>query len=218
MRVATLDEQGVATAFVLPTLALGVEELLRDDPVALHGVFRSFNQWLDEDWGFARDDRIIAPAMISLVDADAAEKDLAWAIEHGARAICLRPGPIVGPRESRSPGDPVYDSVWAMAAEASVLVTFHASDSGYSRYGADFGEGGGFQGYKDSPFTRDRLVAHPTADLRHSRGLGGPRCLRPASHAARGHDRARVGLGGRAGAPTGVRLRQGAADVQARSG
>jgi predicted TIM-barrel fold metal-dependent hydrolase len=47
----------------------------------------------------------------------------------------------------------VYDRFWAIAAEARVVVAYHAADSGYARYGADWGEGRWFQGYKDSPFT-----------------------------------------------------------------
>ena len=38
-RLDTLDAQGVRTAFLLPTLALGIEELLTHDPAGLHGVF-----------------------------------------------------------------------------------------------------------------------------------------------------------------------------------
>jgi predicted TIM-barrel fold metal-dependent hydrolase len=152
-RLAALDAQGVRTAFLLPTLALGIEELLTHDPVGLHGVFRSFNRWLDEDWGFARDHRIMSPAVMTLIDPEAAEKDLNWAIEKGARAVVLRPGPVMGPNGGRSPGDPVYDRFWAMAAEAGIVVAYHAADSGYARYGADWGEGRWFQGYKDSPFT-----------------------------------------------------------------
>ena len=152
-RLVALDAQGVRTAFLLPTLALGIEELLTHDPAGLHGVFRAFNRWLDEDWGFARDDRIMSPAVMTLIDPEAAEKDLNWAIKKGARAVVMRPGPVMGPGGGRSPGDPVYDRFWAIAAEARVVVAYHAADSGYARYGADWGEGRWFQGYKDSPFT-----------------------------------------------------------------
>ena len=152
-RVAAMDAQGVGGAVLLPTLALGIEELLHDDPPALHAAFHSFNRWLDEDWGFARDERITAPALMTLVDPQLAETELEWVINQGARAICFRPAPVVGPFESRSPADPMYDRFWSMVTDADLLVTYHAADSGYSRFAAAWGEKTHFQGYKDAPLT-----------------------------------------------------------------
>jgi predicted TIM-barrel fold metal-dependent hydrolase len=152
-RVAVMDAQGLATILLLPTLALGIEESLNGDPVALHAAFRSFNRWVDEDWGFARDDRIVAPALGCLVDPEQAEKDLQELIDQGARAIVFRPAPVRGPFGARSPADPVYDRYWAMVADAGLLVAYHAADSGYSRQAADWGERTHFQGYKDAPLT-----------------------------------------------------------------
>ena len=152
-RVAVMDEQGVATAFLLPTLALGVEEILNDDPPALHAAFRSFNEWLDEDWGFARDDRIIAPPLVTLVDVEQAEKDLQWLIDRGTRTICLRPAPVSGPFGARSPADPLHDRFWSMVTDAELVLVIHSADSGYSRFAAAWGERTHFQGYKDAPFS-----------------------------------------------------------------
>jgi predicted TIM-barrel fold metal-dependent hydrolase len=152
-RLAVMDDQGLGGILLLPTLGLGVEEMLNHDPPALHAAFRAYNSWLDEDWGFARDHRIIAPALVSLVDPDEAEKDLKTVIEQGARAICFRPAPIVGPFGSRSPADPRFDRFWSMVCDADLLVAYHAADSGYSRLAADWGETTHFQGYKDAPLS-----------------------------------------------------------------
>lgn len=151
-RLEVMDKQGVASLLMLPTLALGVEEILNDDPPALHAAFQSFNRWLDEDWGFARDDRITSPPLITLVDVEQAEKDLQSLLDRGTRSICLRPAPVMGPFGTRSPADPVYDRFWSMVEDASLLVVFHSADSGYSRFAAHWGERTHFQGYKDAPF------------------------------------------------------------------
>jgi predicted TIM-barrel fold metal-dependent hydrolase len=151
-RVAVMDTQGVGGILLLPTLAMGIEEMLKQEPLALHAAFRSFNRWLDEDWGFARDDRISAAALMSLVDPELAEKELEWVIDRGARAICFRPAPVIGPFGGRSPADPVYDRFWSMVADADLLVAYHAADSGYSRFASDWGERAEFQGYKDVAF------------------------------------------------------------------
>src|SRR5829696_8106217 len=47
----------------------------------------AFNQWLDEDWGFAYQDRIHGVPMLSLADPDAAIAELDWVLERGARMV-----------------------------------------------------------------------------------------------------------------------------------
>jgi predicted TIM-barrel fold metal-dependent hydrolase len=131
-RVKVLESQGVAGAFLLPTLALGLEQLLYDDPLALNAVLHSFNMWIDEEWGFARGDRIVAPPVMTLVDAEVAEKELQWAIERGTKAIILRPAPVMGPFGHRSPGHGSYDRFWSTCEDADIAVAFHAADSGYN--------------------------------------------------------------------------------------
>ena len=56
-------------------------------------MFDAFNRWLDEDWGFAYEDRIFAAPYISLADVDGAVRELEWALDHGARVdrACARP-------------------------------------------------------------------------------------------------------------------------------
>ncbi|HVU71377.1 MAG TPA: amidohydrolase family protein [Mycobacteriales bacterium] len=151
-RVAVLDEQNVASAFMLPTLALGLEELLHDDAPALFAVFHAFNQWIDEEWGFARDTRIVAPPVLSLVDPTLAEKELQWLLGIGTKAVVLRPAPVAGTHGFRSPGDAVYDRIWSMCEDADVTVAFHAADSGYAGEVARWGESTRFSGgNSDSP-------------------------------------------------------------------
>jgi predicted TIM-barrel fold metal-dependent hydrolase len=151
VRLSVMDRQGVDLAWLLPSLGLGLEEMLYASPDALYAVFRAYNEWLDEDWGYDRDGRIQTGPMISLVEPAEAEKDVALAIEKGARFVTLRPAPVMTDGRWRSLGDPVHDRVWSMLAEASVNVAFHAADSGYSRLLRDFGESGKYTGLKTSP-------------------------------------------------------------------
>ncbi|MCW2620594.1 MAG: putative TIM-barrel fold metal-dependent hydrolase [Frankiales bacterium] len=139
-RVKVLESQGVAGALMLPTLALGLEQLLLDDPRALDAVLHAFNAWIDEEWGFARGDQIVAPPVLSLMDPALAEKELQWLIERGTKAVILRPGPVVGPHGRTSPGDKSFDRIWAMCVDADVAVAFHAADSGYNARMAFWGE------------------------------------------------------------------------------
>jgi predicted TIM-barrel fold metal-dependent hydrolase len=149
-RVAVMDGQRVQLAWLLPSLGLGLEEMLVDDADALYAVFRAYNAWLDDDWGYDRDGRIQTGPMLSLVDPAAAEADLARAIDRGARFVSMRPAPVDVPGRPRSPGDPLHDRVWAMAAEAGVVVAVHAADSGYAKHLRSWGELDRYTGLKMS--------------------------------------------------------------------
>ncbi len=151
-RLRVMDDQGVDFTWLVPSLGLGIEEPLADDPVAWHAIVRAYNRWVDEDWGFDRDGRIQAGALMSLVDPASGEAELARVLDEGARLVLFRPGPVSGREGRRSIGDPAHDRFWALAAEAGVVVGFHSADAGYGRYSADWGEGAGL-GWKESPFT-----------------------------------------------------------------
>src|SRR4051812_46909155 len=56
-RLATMDEHGLGKIWLFPTLGMIYEELLTHDPEGIGIMFRAFNRWLDEDWGFAYDNR-----------------------------------------------------------------------------------------------------------------------------------------------------------------
>jgi predicted TIM-barrel fold metal-dependent hydrolase len=128
-RLATMDNYGVEKIVLFPTLGVTVEGLMADDAEMLHDCFHAFNRWLDDDWGFAHQDRIFAAPYISLRDVDRAVKELEWVLDHGARVITMRPGPAYG----RSPAHPHFDPFWARVNEAGVLVTYHVYD-GASAY------------------------------------------------------------------------------------
>jgi predicted TIM-barrel fold metal-dependent hydrolase len=150
--VPILDAQGIDGVIMLPTLALGIEELLWDDPTALHAVLRSLNTWIDEEWGYAWEDRIFAAPVFSLVDPVAAELDLERVLERGAKVIAMRPAPIETPTGFRSPADPANDRFWSLCEEAGVVVAYHGADSGYASYASRWGERSKFETFADSAF------------------------------------------------------------------
>lgn len=151
-RLVVMDRQNMEACFLFPTLGVGIEEALRHDPVALHAAFHAFNEWVEEDWGFAYRDRLYAAALITLADPDRARAEIEWAIERGARIVCLRAGPVLTPAGGRSPGDPVYDPFWSAAADAGITVAYHSGDSGYGRYADDWGATGEFEAFRFDPF------------------------------------------------------------------
>jgi hypothetical protein len=75
-RLDVMDQQGLAGTLLFPTLGVGIEDALKDDPEACAKVFHAFNLWLDDDWGFRYKDRIFAVPYVSLLDPSAAAAEL----------------------------------------------------------------------------------------------------------------------------------------------
>jgi predicted TIM-barrel fold metal-dependent hydrolase len=132
-RVAVLDQQGLHAAMVFPTLASVIESRLGDKPDVMAALFHSLNMWTNEEWGFARENRLFSVPMINLANIDLALAELDFVLKAGARVIGIRPAPVATARGSRSFGYPDFDPFWARIAEAKVFVCFHASDTGYER-------------------------------------------------------------------------------------
>src|SRR4029450_6511110 len=77
---------------------------------------------------------------ISLADVDTAIAQLEWALDKGARLICMRPAAPNTVLGQRPPGFEWFDPFWARVNEAGITVVAHAGDSGYSPNGYGRGE------------------------------------------------------------------------------
>ncbi|MCH2169168.1 amidohydrolase [Myxococcota bacterium] len=127
-RLALMDEQGVESCLLFPTMGVCVEHFMKDDVEQTYANLHAFNRWLDDDWGFDHQGRIIGVPLMSLLDVERAVEELDWALRRGCRAVHLRPGPAFG----RSPADPIFDPFWARIDEARIPVAFHIAESGYN--------------------------------------------------------------------------------------
>lgn len=134
-RLAEMDAQGLDKIWLFPTLGMLYEELLKDDPEAVCLTFRAFNRWLQEDWGFAYQDRIFAGPYLSLADVDWAVEELQWALDHDARTVVMRTAVPTTATGRHNPFDEQFDPFWALANEAGITVVVHAGDSGLSSNG-----------------------------------------------------------------------------------
>jgi predicted TIM-barrel fold metal-dependent hydrolase len=137
-RVELMDELGVDQSLMFPTLASLLEERMRDDPELTHAVIHSLNEWLHEEWSFNYQDRIFTTPIITLPIVEKAIEELEWAVERGAKTVLIRPAPVPCYGGSRSFAFEEFDPFWQAVVDADVLVSMHASDSGYSRYQADW--------------------------------------------------------------------------------
>src|ERR1700730_2067636 len=133
-RLSILDELGLDAALMFPTLASLLEVRFTDDPETTCVLIHAFNEWLHDEWTFDFEGRIFATPIVNPCVVERGVEELEWVLERGARVVLLRPAPVAGHRGTKSPFLPEFDPFWARVAEAGVLVTLHASDSGYQRY------------------------------------------------------------------------------------
>ena len=163
-RVAIIDEQGIETGIMFPTFGCGVEEALNDDVECTMASLHAFNLWLDEDWGFDRDDhRVLTAPMISLADPQKAVEEVDFVLDRGARLVHVRPAPVPGVPKNRSLGHPSHDPVWARLAEANVPVAFHLGDSGYLKIAGMWGGKDTFEPFSAPPDPLDKILVDDRA-------------------------------------------------------
>jgi predicted TIM-barrel fold metal-dependent hydrolase len=151
-RLAVMDRQGLDGCFLFPTLGVGMEEALAGDPAALVAAFSAFNRWLEDDWGYAYEERIFAAPMITLIDVEAAVSELQRVLEADARIVCVKGGPAHTPAGLVSPADQRFDPFWGLVNESGVTVGIHSGDAGYGRYINDWEPFGEFESFRQSPF------------------------------------------------------------------
>jgi predicted TIM-barrel fold metal-dependent hydrolase len=130
-RLRVMDEQGVGAALLFPTLGVGLEEALEDDPEAAAAVFTAFNRWLEDDWGYRYEGRLFGVPYIPLLNPSAAVAELRRVLDRGAAVVNVRNAPVPVPGGHRSPFDPTYDAFWGLVDESGVVVATHAGLEGY---------------------------------------------------------------------------------------
>jgi len=162
-RVEVMDAQGLDAAFLFPTLGVGMESSLAHDREALLAAFRGFNRWLLDDWTFNYHDRLYATPYLTLADVDWAVAELEFVLDHGARIINMRPGPVTDPNGNRSMGHPDHDPFWARVHEAGITVAFHAGDAGYGFMLEQWGVNPEFQAFR-IPALFQLLTMSPISD------------------------------------------------------
>jgi predicted TIM-barrel fold metal-dependent hydrolase len=162
-RLTSMDDQGVESCFMFPTLGVGMEAALEHDPPAMLAAFRAFNRWVDEDWGVNYQDRIYAAPYITLADVDWAIEELEWALSRDARIINLRASSVIGSDRRRSFGHPLHDPFWERVNDAGITVCIHSGDAGYGFMLDYWGQDSEFEAFRYSPL-RSLLSATPIAD------------------------------------------------------
>jgi predicted TIM-barrel fold metal-dependent hydrolase len=163
IRLKTMDSLGIEGALFFPTLGVGMEQALIHDLPAMQAAFRAFNRWLDEDWGFAYEERIFGIPYITLSDLDNAMAELEWVLERDARCIIIQTGPVTTVEGMKSPADPRFDPFWARVQESGVAVTYHGGANAYYNLITMWGESAEMEAHRFEPL-RSALSHDAVAD------------------------------------------------------
>ena len=99
-----MDAQGVEAAWLFPSQGVCMEGPMQPDIEASIEVLRAFNRWLDDDWGFAYQDRIFAVPFLTLSNVERAVSELEWCLDRGARDHHDSQRPGLHPRGVAVPG------------------------------------------------------------------------------------------------------------------
>jgi predicted TIM-barrel fold metal-dependent hydrolase len=162
-RIRLMEEQGMQGCILLPTLGVGMEHALINDLPALQAAMRAFNRWMDEDWGFAYQERIFAAPYITLSDPVAAAKELEWALERDARFVVMVPGPVMTTTGWKAPADEYFDPFWQLANDSGITVTYHGGETAYTKYLLSWGESEFTEAFRANAF-RSLVSADPMQD------------------------------------------------------
>ncbi len=167
-RLAVMDQQGMGGAIFLPTLGVGMEQALVNDIPAMTAAFRAFNRWMEEDWGFAYQERIFAAPYITLADPDNAVRQLEWALERDARFVVMVGGPVMTAVGSKAPADPMFDGFWQLANDSGITVLYHGGETAYTKFLGAWGENAfteafranAFRGLVSADALQDTIASH----------------------------------------------------------
>ena len=163
-RLEVMDRQGLEACFMFPTLGVGMETSLEHDTEAMLAAFAGFNRWVEEDWGFAHEDRIFTAGYISLADVDRALDELDWMIERDVRVVNMRPSSVPdGAGGRRSLGHPAHDPFWKKMNRHGITLAMHSGDAGYDFLSRYWGITAEFESFRQNAL-KSMLTFSPISD------------------------------------------------------
>jgi predicted TIM-barrel fold metal-dependent hydrolase len=120
-RLEVMDEEGIDTALLYPTIGICWEGHTQDAGLA-HAYTEAYNRWIVD---FCSHDpkRLIPIAHLNLLDGELAVTELERAQAAGCRGIYLSPD--MHARGRKRFDDPTLDRFWATAQEMGLPIGFH---------------------------------------------------------------------------------------------
>ena len=118
-RLELMDKDNIAAEVLNPTWGLWIPRIT--DPAMRNACAEVYNDWIQE-YCSQNLKRLLAVAMVPIIDVDWAIGELKRVVKRGARGVMIGTNPVDGARPYR---DRHYDPFWASAEEAGLPVTLH---------------------------------------------------------------------------------------------
>ena len=200
-RLADHAADGVDAELIFPNR--GLLNWATPDPVFAMAMCRQWNRWTHDFCGphmQGGNPRMLPAALLAPGDQSGTMKEIAWAADHGFRAVCPSNSPIYGPKKfgELEYNDPSFEPMWSLLEETGLVITFHVSTGRDPR--AVGGAGGAIINYAchSMETTIEPLVQMIASGVfeRHPRLYAGlvesgvgfvPWLLETLDHAARAH-------------------------------
>ena len=125
LRLQQLDKQNIEACMLYSNGPGLLAENVITDYDLYYASSWSYLRWLQEEWGFSRDNRLFVAPIFSMRDVDRTSEQLDWFFENGGKVVSMVPGPAYG----RSPGDPYFDRIWGRINDAHATVTYHINEA-----------------------------------------------------------------------------------------
>ena len=120
-RIEVMDAEGIESAFLYPSMALGLGHL--SDLDLARECARAYNDWLS-DFCQPHPQRLYGIGMVPLQDVDGAIAEMRRVVRtKGMKCVFFRPNPYNGRRLN----DPAYEPFWAAAEELDCAIAIHGS-------------------------------------------------------------------------------------------
>lgn len=152
LRLPDLDEQGIWAEVVFPSVGIWLSVM--KDRELMHESVKVYNDWAKADM-LDRSERLLATALISLLDFDDAVAETKRAAALGFKAICV-PATLPDHLEYNMPE---FDRIWQVCEEAGMVVCFHVG-TGTSKLIVTRGAGGALINYWETTVPVQRCVVH----------------------------------------------------------
>lgn len=150
-RLKDLDQEGIWGEITFPSLGMWANMI--KDPELVREGSKAVNDWALDEIQNVAPGRLIATAMLPLLDVNDAAAEVYRAKERGFYAVYM---PTVPPQGRPPYNDPSWEPIWAALAETGLVLTIHIGTDGSTVVFR--GPGGAVMNYVETTFGGQRAT------------------------------------------------------------
>jgi predicted TIM-barrel fold metal-dependent hydrolase len=152
-RLVDLDQEGIWAEVLYSSI--GLWSALIEDPRLVREACRAHNEWLVAEIQGAAPERLVAAALMPMLQVEDAVAELEHAAEIGLKLISL---PTGNPPGTEDYNHDSWEPLWAAAEEAGLVVGFHIGTESSDKITAFRGPGGAVLNYVETTFGGQRAA------------------------------------------------------------